>query len=323
MKIIGFLFCIIILILTGCRKKEELTSVQWISVEENIPVFSIHFINDSIGFACGGKRDVEGSIYKTENGGDDWSKIYSTDYNRCLYSITFLNDSIGFAGGDYMHLLKTEDGGDTWNVNWFKGDELAFHEKNRPDIKGFHFVSNSTGYFVGGENYSAGGTYFTFDGGLTWEFDTVHHELNDVSFSSPDNGWVVGFGYAAEITNGTTITEKAMPGDFYTGISYLEDDTYILVSNNGAILKYQNGDWNTIVKKNNMIKQRKAFNDVYFEGNFGYAVGNNGLCLISEDYGNSWKNFTLGKGNNLQMITCTNKFIFIGSSNGKIAKIPL
>lgn len=310
-----FFLILLTFLIIGCKKVETISSIQWVTVEKDIPIFKITFLNDSVGFACGGKRDNEGYIYKTIDKGNTWNKIYSSDYNRCLYDITFINDSIGYAGGDYSYLIKTKDGGSTWNIYWFKSSELAFHEKNRPDIKKIKFISDSVGYFVGGENYSAGAIYKTFNQGKSWTYDTLQKELNDITFSNENYGWAIGFGYVGKTINGNDFTETSLSNDFYTGINYLEDNSFVLVSNSGKIYKNNIDEWEKIINTSG------GFNDVHFDANKGYAVGNNGLILISEDYGTSWKKLKTNKKPHFQNIVSTSICSYICCSNGEIAII--
>ena len=102
-------------------------------------LISFCFINDDIGYLLGGNC----SIYKTSDGGENWSEIYnrerradSTGYS--IYwedptemkrgkKLNFLNEEIGWVtgsfqteGGDSMGagILGTVDGGKNWDLVW-------------------------------------------------------------------------------------------------------------------------------------------------------------------------------------------------------------
>ena len=74
------------------------------------PLFSVDFINDSVGFAVGGWND--GGIIKTTDGGISWSN-YNILSNTSLEEILFVSDSVGYIVGWKGTVLKTTNGGAT------------------------------------------------------------------------------------------------------------------------------------------------------------------------------------------------------------------
>jgi len=95
---------------------------------------------------------------------------------------------------DVGHMLRTTDGGTTWNEDKQKFDK----------IQTFYFLNKSVGWANGLGYYqinrdsastdvvSIWGIYFTKDGGNTWDcvFDSVC--VNDIYFLDENNGWAVG-----------------------------------------------------------------------------------------------------------------------------------
>ena len=74
-----------------------------LSVNRNLR--SLCFVNDSVGFACGGKNFGNGLIYKTSDGGEHWD---FQEFEHELRSIRFLDINTGFAIG-YGVVLVTEN----------------------------------------------------------------------------------------------------------------------------------------------------------------------------------------------------------------------
>jgi photosystem II stability/assembly factor-like uncharacterized protein len=77
---------------------------------------SIDFVDNRNGWICS-----RNSIIKTINGGESWEIIYGKDLGEGYFrDIKFLNENIGFAVGgkgsfgSIGFLIKTEDGGKTW-----------------------------------------------------------------------------------------------------------------------------------------------------------------------------------------------------------------
>ncbi|MDP8239692.1 MAG: YCF48-related protein [Candidatus Hatepunaea meridiana] len=88
--------------------------------------------------------DETSMVIKSENGGDDWDIVYSTNERERFspYSISFMTDSIGWIGGTHYEsfMLKTVDGGDTWNELFFEDSET------HPKL--VQFINETTGFAV-------------------------------------------------------------------------------------------------------------------------------------------------------------------------------
>lgn len=108
------------------------------------------FIDDQIGFAsavveyeCDYDLDFDGYtclvktiISKTINGGDDWTPLKELDLTAS--SLYFLSESIGFIGTTNGAILKTTDGGETW--------EVAYGPGFGGPPSDFVFLDDGTGY---------------------------------------------------------------------------------------------------------------------------------------------------------------------------------
>ena len=66
----------------------------------------------------------ENYIYKSTDGGYNWTVKNSGNIGQLLLGVHFLNDQYGMAAGDYGYIFKTTDGGDSWTSNTQVGDQL-------------------------------------------------------------------------------------------------------------------------------------------------------------------------------------------------------
>jgi photosystem II stability/assembly factor-like uncharacterized protein len=92
---------------------------QWEILNDGGDFKSIDFINDEVGWIVG-----EGTLLKTEDGGDTWNTItLPITEDLDLIKIDFINDNIGWVIHHYPEnhykyhhdiLFKTKDGGQTW-----------------------------------------------------------------------------------------------------------------------------------------------------------------------------------------------------------------
>ncbi len=128
-------------------------------------------------------------LLKTYNSGLTWDTIKTFPYS--LTTIQFLNQDTGFIGTSSGIILKTINGGDTWNE--------AQVTDNYNSIMSMHFISNTSGYAAGApDSYiPEGSTSFfiskTRNGGDSWEsYDTIGIPLNSVFFINDTTGFVSG-----------------------------------------------------------------------------------------------------------------------------------
>lgn len=98
---------------------------------------SIDFTKDNKGFIVGGG----GEIFKTVNGGKDWTKI-STDVTSGLMKIYFVNNLKGYIVGNEGVVLFSDDSGDSWRSINKASAHLKDITANKP---GKIFISGDNG----------------------------------------------------------------------------------------------------------------------------------------------------------------------------------
>jgi len=194
----------------------------------DLPLYSVRFIDDKIGFAVGGKSSCGGSgcivpgsiVFKTEDFGENWTKQDIPYKWSELYSVSFVNENIGFAVG-HWYQIKTTDGGKTWEQFAFEKDgimkKISFinsqtgfcagtyiyktsnqgknwiKSANESDgfIHDFCFVNEKVGYACGNKKIVK-----TIDGGETWKIlKNSPSEVYFIHFSDLENGIAIGNGH--------------------------------------------------------------------------------------------------------------------------------
>lgn len=173
----------------------------------SLDLYSVFYINENIGYlgarsaSCDSEDCGKGALFlKTTDGGKSWSKTFLKEYVG-IHSITFSNElnglAIGVSDGEIPHLIRTQDGGETWieldlainasvidlrinlidRVIYVKGQrQLIFKSTdfgnswtplNIPDIfslYGLQFLDKNTGFAS-----ALSGLYKTTDGGASWQ----------------------------------------------------------------------------------------------------------------------------------------------------------
>jgi len=116
----------------------------------------IHFFNKKKGFILSNSFGAEGSIQQSIDGGSSYLEKYAGEW---VSDISFPNDKTGYVveGLNERNLLKTVDGGESWN-------RMPLNN----DVKTVLFINSNVGYTFG-EN---GTIERTEDGGENWESES-------------------------------------------------------------------------------------------------------------------------------------------------------
>lgn len=224
--------------------------------------------HDLFGVCYAGQSDAWAvgnlTLLHSTNGGSSWSSAPSgTARYTDLSDITFVNEDIGWAVGYAGAILKTADGGDTWEYQ--KRDKIFnVSEEWFSDVM---FVDSLRGWCVGhtGVFPYNGLLLHTSDGGRNWsvqDVDTtqVTQRLYGITFVDTTTGWAVGGNWQGNV--------------------------------GGVVFKTTDGGltWDSL-----SIPTANQLEDVSFVNSFhGWAVGYGGTILHTIDGGQNWTNQYLG-----------------------------
>ena len=232
--------------------------------------------------------------------GPPWVK-YNVGYNYIFRGIDFpgnQNDT-GYMSGESLTyqgdgiVLKTTDGGTTWNPVWTGGGQ---------GIEGASFVDVNTGFIAGWPKFGQGWSGFgkTTDGGATWTSLPVANDLyyfTDVVFKDANHGILIG---ATNTSARVWVTSNG--GSFWSIASglqavpyhacYVSGDTYFLTDNDGNIQKSDNNGmtWTTMFSIPGLILTGIDF----YNDTIGMACGDNGVIVRTFDGGTTWEAQVVG-----------------------------
>lgn len=291
---------------------------------QSVRVNDIICINDTLILACGGNRDEEGWIFNSSDYGEKWISQLVDD-EKSLYCLGIVDSSKVYCGGDFLHLWESNDLGLSWSFHWL-GEEVPFHEQDRPAFRSIDFVNGEIGYLAGGENLGEGVVYATTDSGLNWDFQFYPHEFRDIDFSSTGEGYVAGHGIILKSISGLSgVYPLEMQGDFFTVIESVSEHGIVSAGYNGGIYLSENkGEtFQEIVDSNAAFGRRLNWNDAIVKEGVIYVVGNNGMLAVSSDFGKSYTFFELESSPNLYCVDVLNEALIAGSDDGTIVKFSL
>ena len=80
----------------------------------SLAYYDLHFVNEEKGFYCEGRfGDLTSTLYSTTNGGESWDSLVFDDVSPI--AVKFFDEMNGFLLGSPQLLMRTTDGGKTWN----------------------------------------------------------------------------------------------------------------------------------------------------------------------------------------------------------------
>jgi photosystem II stability/assembly factor-like uncharacterized protein len=217
----------------------------------NINPRSIFFTNAEVGFMAG----YNGTIHKTTDAGTTWEK-QNSGTSLHLLSTFFLDENTGYTAGQAMNgcldadcgkgsiLLKTIDGGETWNKTFFP-DYVSiqslhfFNELRGLAIVFTPVIPNTRNYFIAS----------TSNGGASWEFINLPIKPTYDKFVVRDNiVYVAGEGQRIFKSNdyGTNwkTVNTPLPASLNIRNLYVVDENTVFIDGITAIYKTTNGGTN-------------------------------------------------------------------------------
>lgn len=278
----------------------------------------IFFLNNNLGWAANG---YYAAIYKTTDGGASWTQQLSeSDLGGDYYfrNVEFLNENIGFVGTLNSTLLKTEDGGNTWNII----DNIT---PNPPAICGLETIGTSTIYGCG--------AYFTpaqiiksTDSGNTWvttDMSAHANALVEIKFLTETTGFVAGRNAQGatllKTTDGgvtwTEIFNSGIQGEYLWKLQILTNNPNIMFGSissvsphPGKLIKSEDGGitWQMYDAPETNIQAVGFISETR-----GWMSGHNTRIHETNDGGQTWTD--TGIGSNLNRIFILNSSLAYAS----------
>jgi photosystem II stability/assembly factor-like uncharacterized protein len=267
-------------------------------------LISCSFINNLLGFTLSDGF----AINKTHDSGNNWTEVYSDSYDSTFSfsgnDLCFINEMNGWAVGSVgwapdsggAAILGTSDGGENWDLVW-----------TYPDTEGYRYELHSI-HTVGTTAWAMGecGQMVKYTSSDQWQLITSITDLplREVFFSDEDHGWIAG-GYFNDdnvflklfkTTDAGASWQEIPDFNYQINDMYFENSTHGWAVGNdtsyqGIILETSDGGQNWMVQVNGLSA---PLNALHFQGDYGWAVGENGLVLRTDD-GASWVDQISGK----------------------------
>jgi photosystem II stability/assembly factor-like uncharacterized protein len=261
------------------------------------------FTSPNIGYSPMQQWNNNSQLWKTTDGGCHWNRMNDYPGYDLTGIIYFLNDLVGFVQA--RNLYRTDDGGVTWTdlkLPW--GTSIAQMQ----------FFNESVGMAVGSDSF-----WRTTDGGLTWEPMPENFPVlwNVRLFMANETHAYITYGddkILKTTDGGLTWTSKS------TGLGMGWSALHFFDANNGIMAGSKNvvvsGEWSrvrTLVRTTNggttwtnvMDLPEDPVKIKFSSPTHGILLGNNGLYMITDDGGSTWR-----RENTIATRSLTDGFIF-------------
>jgi photosystem II stability/assembly factor-like uncharacterized protein len=250
-------------------------------------LYDVQLVNAQEGWAVG----AFGSVYHTIDGGKHW-RAQGTPTTQHLYGVSFTDAATGWAVGRSGTIIRTGDGGAHWVMQQSHTSKHLFKVR---------FLDSREGWAVG----DWGVVLQTVDGGVTWQDRSLGEDrvLYAIDFADRDTGWIVGeLGSIRHTTDGGRTWARQQAGMEKTlfGLAVLSEDRAWAVGIDGLVVRTVDGGvtWQTQRGHREVGSldkvgspeslQNAGLYDIEIRGRKGYAVGDVGHLLVSEDAGETW-----------------------------------
>ncbi len=210
-----------------------------------------------------------------------WEWQVPLPQGNSLLSVWPLDAQNVVAVGGYGTVLRTSDGGNSWQINHrIQGWSGA--------LTSLHFIDSLRGWCVGANHL-----FSTTDGGYSWENHNLSagFEAWSVIFTDANHGWIAGPGAVLRTTNGGISWDStAIANEQFTSVYFVNNSTGWVASLQGYIYGTTDGgvSWNQLYA-NWMHSYQAIF---FLDSLRGWAGGSKwqfGLSLVSTtDGGLTW-----------------------------------
>lgn len=279
----GIVVLFLMLLIAGCRKPTvELIAYQ-ADAHTNLNLHDVFFVNDSVGFICGGDKWTKGIFLRTTNGGFTWS-LPDSIFNAACYTMHFFDGANGIVAGHNSLFATTTDSGKTFTVST---------SDYRP-INDISFISPQYGVKAGGEidAYLGGYVAHTTNGGQTFVRDSLDGNMTAIQYADAQTVYASGFGAIYKSTDGgQSFNPLDARGDFFLSLSAPTATTAYFAGYQRLILKTTDGGktFEKVMKGNAPFSPREHFRCIQFIDEYnGIVAGDEGVMYVTHNGGDTW-----------------------------------
>jgi len=292
----------------------------WVMKQQQtqINLKGIYVKNEFSIFVVGSYANTNTSVYHSEDGGDTWTIIYENAAIG-LKDIHFADENTGYIVGAIGKIVKTTDGGMTWNdisnssINgdlqcvWFTSPDTGFVGRTTTfgmykTVDGGNTWTQNFGYFftncysmhfindsIGWAGSYGNAIFKTVNGGLNWSQQSnpgLSEPIRTIAFADSVRGIAVSTSYVYRTSNGTTWSGTFYPTNFMSG-ALSPSGVAVCGTTKGGLR--QSSNYGSSFTEINPESGFSVFRRVKFiTSQIGWVGGDDGKILRTTDAGENW-----------------------------------
>lgn len=305
-------------LLTASCKKDLLhwQKVQQLNSNASCRLNHIKFIDNHVCLIAGGVQFQQSEILRSVDGGYTWSAGNNSDAPKEMYGL-----SISLVGDIYLcgidgDVLLSKDLGRTWQ----------FHRINNWEVyTGGSFMTPDTGIFVS-TVLQRQCSFVRVDSNFNIiDENTLAFGLNDFYRIDANTAYAVGYGAVMKTTDrGNTWHFQNVQGDDFMAMDIHGDEIWMCGSNGSIYHTVNGGDgWGLLRNGNDITIPHYGLRSIVFKDALhGWAAGDDGKVIFTDDGGNHWEEFNQFTTSNLRSIVlCPNGDLLVAGDNGVLFRM--
>lgn len=269
---------VVVLVISCSSSPDDLLKFEIKAFPEPVEITGIHFVSSSDGYAV----TARGDIFKTTDGGNSFSKIFSTNGIR-LADIFFATDDVGFAFGSRGILARTTDKGRSWS---FVTADTSHHFVRMKGLS--KQILLLAGFVTDSAGASSGLIGLSRDGGETWSFERKPYDrFLDLDVYREQHAWILGRDAILYTTNAgqtwestVNLLRDSVAALFFTDVAHGWQ-----VGLNGRLRHTADGGWSW-EEKTRMTEN--ALTCVIGPDAERIYVAGDGIVAVTTNYGRNW-----------------------------------
>ncbi len=319
MRIKSLILCFLCLVLFSCKKDLlHWQSVERIETNTNNRLNKIVLHPDGTGVIAGGNKFAKADLLLTRDNGRTWENLPDPGAGKGLYGAARSpNGNYYMCGIDGKIVYGTPD--DDWKYVklpfWNFYVDLDFGSAEKGVLISTLVSREGTVAFIDAAGNYSGGQVFPFG-------------LNDVEMVDGATGYISGYGVVMKtVDSGHTWEWLAVENDNFTALHTRGQTEVWTCGYNGSIFSSVDGGntWKRLRNGNDITIPRYRLLDILFvDAQHGFAVGEEGLFIYTDDGGEHWMEFDRFTEGALRSLALSNdgSIMVCGDNGGLFRVVP-
>jgi len=268
-------------------------------------------------------------LYFSNDKGKTWNPVDVPGTGFTMHAITFSDSQHGWAVGGNGLIIRTRDGGKSWEL--LKPPTRTEAEVRVSDLHAVHFANASIGYVAGNERHGNKTSdevwgsveiFCTKDGGETWrqcyKLDEPYSVFQITTVSESRAFVSLGDRLMRTDNQGETWQEIKLSAKYISSVAFAADGSGWLVGSHGVFQHSTDGGntWQQPPSLTQDFVNHDWWAIAFNSNGIGLAVGDNSVLALTIDNGKTWELQTSIKSDHLRAVRIQDsRAVILGAQN--------